>query len=53
MGNIEKYNEQKNITNKIIVNLNKANGLTAIGEEDPRNDKYGFNFYDRCVFIEL
>lgn len=25
---IEKYNEQKNITTKIISNLNKAKGLT-------------------------
>ena len=47
---IEKYNEQKNITNKIISNLNKAQGLTAIGESDPRNDKYGFNFYDHSIW---
>lgn len=50
MGNIEKYNEQKNITNKIIVNLNKAKGLTAIGEEDPRNDKHRFDFYDHQIW---
>lgn len=49
MGNIEKYNEQKNITNKIIVNLNKARGRTAIGGEDSRNDKHGFYFYDRRI----
>ena len=47
---IEKYNEQKNITTKIISNLNKAKGLTAIGEEDPHNDKYGFNFYDHSIW---
>lgn len=46
---IEKYNEQKNITTKIISNLNKAKGLTAIGEKDPHNDKYGFNFYDHSI----
>lgn len=50
MGNIEKYNEQKNITNKIIGNLNKAKGLTAIGQEDPRNDKHGFGFYDHQIW---
>lgn len=50
MGNIERYNEQKNITNKIIVNLNKAKGLTAIGGEDARNDKHGFDFYDHKIW---
>lgn len=50
MGNIEKYNEQKNITNKIIVNLNKAKGLTAIGEKDSQNDKHGFDFYDHQIW---
>lgn len=43
---IEKYNEQKNITTKIISNLNRAKGLTAIGVEDPRNDKHKIMFYD-------
>ena len=47
---IEKYNEQKNITNKIISNLNRAKGLTAIGERDLRNDKYSFNFYDHSIW---
>lgn len=47
---IEKYNEQKNITTKVISNLNKAKGLTAIGEKDPHNDKYGFNFYDHSIW---
>lgn len=47
---IEKYNKQKNITTKIISNLNKAKGLTAIGEKDLRNDKYGFNFYDHSIW---
>ena len=47
---IEKYNEQKNITNKIIVNLNKARGLTAIGKEDSRNDKHQIMFYDHKIW---
>ena len=47
---IEKYNEQKNITTKIISNLNKAKGLTAIGKKDPHNDKHSFNFYDHSIW---
>lgn len=47
---IEKYNEQKNITNKIIVNLNKAKSLTAIGKEDSRNDKHQIMFYDHKIW---
>lgn len=47
---IEKYNEQKNITNKIIVNLNKAKGFTAIGGEDSRNDKHQIMFYDHKIW---
>lgn len=50
MGNIERYNEQKNITNKIVVNLNKARGLTAIGKEDSRNDKHQIMFYDHKIW---
>lgn len=46
---IEKYNEQKNITTKIISNLNRAKGLTAIGEEDPRNDKHLIGFHDHSI----
>lgn len=46
---IEKYNEQKNITTKIISNLNRAKGLTAIREEDPRNDKHLIGFYDHNI----
>lgn len=49
---IEKYNEQKNITTKIISNLNKAKGLTAIGEEDPRNDKHLIGFHDHSIGSE-
>lgn len=41
---------KKNITNKIIANLNKAKGLTAIGEEDPRNDKHKIMFYDHKIW---
>lgn len=47
---IEKYNEQKNITNKIIANLNKARGRTAIGKEDSRNDKHQIMFYDHKIW---
>lgn len=47
---IEKYNEQKNITTKIVVNLNKARGRTAIGEKDPRNDKHQIMFYDHKIW---
>lgn len=50
MNYIEKYNEQKNIAAKIIGNLNKARGLTAVGKEDPRNDKHEFNFYDHSIW---
>lgn len=46
---IEKYNEQKNITTKIISNLNRARGLTAIGKEDPRNDKHLIGFHDHSI----
>lgn len=47
---IEKYNEQKNITAKIIRNLNRARGLTVIGTEDPHNDKHQIMFYDRKIW---
>lgn len=46
---IEKYNDQKNITTKIISNLNRARGLTAIGQEDPHNDKHLIGFYDHRI----
>lgn len=46
---IEKYNEQKNITTKIISNLNRARGLTVIGKEDPRNDKHQLGFHDHGI----
>lgn len=46
---IEKYNEQKNITTKIISNLNRARGLTAIGKEDPHNDKHQIDFYNQSI----
>ena len=49
---IEKYNEQKNITAKIISNLNKAKGLTAIGGEDPRNDKHEITFCSHGIFSD-
>lgn len=46
---IEKYNEQKNITTKIISNLNRARGLTVIGKEDPRNDKHLIGFHGHSI----
>lgn len=49
---IEKYNEQKNITTKIISNLNRAKGLTAIGGEDPRNDKHEIMFCSHSIWGE-
>ena len=45
MSKIEKYREQSDITNKIIVNLNKAQGFNAIGNEDPNNDKHHIGFH--------
>ena len=47
---IEKYNDQKNTTTKIIRNLNRARGLTAIGKEDPHNDKHLIGFYDHSIW---
>ena len=45
---IETYQEQQALTNKIIANFNKARGLTAIGREDPKNDKHQIGFYRLC-----
>ena len=50
MSKIEKYREQCNITNKIIVNLNKAQGFSAIGNEDPNNDKHNIGFYKQQIW---
>ena len=50
MSKIDKYREQCNTTNKIIVNLNKAQGLNAIGNKDPNNDKYDIRFYERKIW---
>lgn len=47
---IEKYNDQKNTTTKIIRNLNRARDLTAIGKEDPHNDKHLIGFYDHSIW---
>lgn len=44
MTKIEKYKEQCEITTKIIANLNKAQGLNAIGNKDPNNDKDHIKF---------
>lgn len=50
MSKIEKYREQSNVTTKIIVNLNKAQGLNAIGNKDPNNDKYSIEFYNHQIW---
>ena len=50
MSNIEKYKDQCRITDKIIVNMNYAKGLTATGVEDPRNDKGDICFSDRQIW---
>lgn len=50
MTYIEKYKEQQALTNKIIANFNKARGLTAIGEKDPKNDKHQIDFYDHKIW---
>ena len=50
MSKIEKYREQDRITTKIIVDLNKAQGLTAIGKNDPNNDKHGIGFYKHQIW---
>lgn len=47
MSNIEKYKEQSRITDKILVNINYAKGLTVTGVEDPRNDKHRICFGNR------
>ena len=41
---------KKNITTKIISNLNKAKGFTAIGKEDPHNDKNQIGFYNKSIW---
>lgn len=50
MSNIEKYREQDRITTKITVDLNKAQGLTAIGKKDPNNDKHNIGFYKHQIW---
>ena len=45
-----KVQRTKNITTKIISNLNRARGLTVIGKEDPHNDKHLIGFYDHCIW---
>jgi hypothetical protein len=44
MSKIEKYREQNRIATKITVDLNKSQGLTAIGKKDPNNDKHDIRF---------
>ena len=50
MSKIEKYREQDRITTKIIVDLNNAQGLTAIGKNDPNNDKHNIGFYKHQIW---
>jgi hypothetical protein len=50
MSKIEKYREQDRIATKITVDLNKAQGLTAIGKKDPNNDKHGIGFYKHQIW---
>lgn len=50
MTKIEKYREQSKIANKIIVDLNKAQGFNAIGNKDPNNDKHTFGFYKHKIW---
>ena len=50
MSKIGKYREQSKITNKIIVDLNKAQGFNAIGNKDPNNDKHTFGFYKHQIW---
>lgn len=45
-----KVQRTKNTTTKIIRNLNRARGLTAIGKEDPHNDKHLIGFYDHSIW---
>ena len=50
MSKIEKYREQSEITNKIIIDLNKAQGFNTIGNKDPNNDKHTFGFYKHKIW---
>ena len=50
MSKIEEYREQEKITTNITVNLNKAQGLNAIGNKDPNNDKNNIGFYKHQIW---
>lgn len=50
MSNIEKYKEQDRITIKIITDLNKAQGLNAIGKKDSNNDKHNIRFHNHQIW---
>jgi len=50
MSKIEKYKEQDRIADKIISNLNKAQGLNTIGKKDYNNDKHDIGFYNHQVW---
>lgn len=50
MSKIKKYREQSNITNNIINNLKKAQGLKDDGTKDPNNDKYNIAFHKNQIW---
>lgn len=50
MSKIKKYREQSNITNNIISNLKKAQGLKDDGTKDPNNDKYNIAFHKNQIW---
>lgn len=50
MSKIKKYREQSNITNNIINNLKKAQGLKDDGTKDPNNDKYNITFHKNKIW---
>ena len=50
MSKIHKYREQSNITNNIISNLKKAQGLKDDGTKDPNNDKYNIDFHKNRIW---
>ena len=50
MTKIEKYREQSNITNNIISNLKKAQGLKDDGTKDPNNDKHNIAFHKNRIW---
>ena len=50
MSKIEEYRRQSEVANKIISNLNRAQGFDIHGNKDPNNDKYIFEFYKQQIW---